>query len=50
MPLTILIIVVFVTVALAVFAFGAAVVTPTSVLGACEPWAARRRKLPRSRW
>jgi hypothetical protein len=34
MPLTILIIVVFVTVALAVFAFGAAVVTPTSVLGA----------------
>ena len=34
MPLMILIIVVFVTVALAVFAFGAAVVTPTSVLGA----------------
>jgi tight adherence protein C len=34
MPLTILIIIVFVTVALVVFAFGAAVVTPSSVLGA----------------
>ena len=34
MPLTILIIVVFVTVALVVFAFGAAAVTPSSVLGA----------------
>lgn len=34
MPLTILAIVVFVTVALVVFAFGAAAVTPSSVLGA----------------
>ncbi len=34
MPLLILVIVVFVTVALVVFAFGAAAVTPTSVLGA----------------
>ena len=34
MPLMILTIVVFVTVVLVVFAFGAAVVTPTSVLGA----------------
>ncbi len=34
MPLTILIIVIFVTVVLVVFAFGAAVVTPSSVLGA----------------
>ncbi len=34
MPLLILVIVIFVTVALVVFAFGAAAVTPTSVLGA----------------
>jgi len=34
MPLMILVIVIFVTVALVVFAFGAAAVTPTSVLGA----------------
>jgi hypothetical protein len=34
MPLMILAIVVFVTVVLVVFAFGAAVVTPSSVLGA----------------
>lgn len=34
MPLSVLIIIVFVTVALVVFAFGAAAVTPTSVLGA----------------
>src|ERR1700693_364466 len=34
MPLMILVIVVFVTVAAVVFAFGAAVVTPSSVLGA----------------
>jgi tight adherence protein C len=34
MPLLILVVVIFVTVALVVFAFGAAAVTPTSVLGA----------------